>query len=154
LAPQTTQFVIFTLDERRHALSLAAADRVLPMVAVTPLPGAPEVILGMISLHGEPLPVVDLRRRLGMASSAYGAGAHLLIATTPRRRLSIAVDEVLGVELIDSASVAKADAVGPLRGPVKGIASLPDGLVLIHDLEALLSIDDERTLEGALATPA
>lgn len=151
---QVTHFVIFTLDGGRHGLPLAAAERVLPMVAVTPLPGAPDVVLGMISLHGEPIPVFDLRRRLGLAPREYGVGAHLFIASTPRRRLSIPVDEVLGVEQIDSDSVAKADTVVPGLGPVAGIASLPGGLVLIHDLEAFLSIDDERTLDEALAATA
>lgn len=149
-----TPFVIFTLDGIRHGLPLAAAERVLPMVAVTPLPGAPDVILGVISLHGEPLPVVDIRRRLGLAPREYGVGSHLFIATTSRRRLSIPVDQVLGVEQIDAASVAKADAVAPGLGPVAGVASLPGGLVLIHDLEAFLSLDDERTLGEALATTA
>lgn len=143
-------FVIFTLDGIRHGLPLAAAERVLPMVAVTPLPGAPDVVLGMIGLHGEPIPVVDVRRRLGLAPREYGAAAHILIASTPRRTVSIPVDEVLGIESIDSAAVAEADSVVPGLGPVAGIASLPDGLVLIHDLDAFLSLEDERALAQAL----
>lgn len=145
--------MIFTLDGIRHGLPLASTERVVPMVAVTPLPGAPGVVLGMISLHGEPVPVVDVRRRLGLAPREYGADAHLLIASTPRRKLSIPVDHVLGVEQIDSGSVANS-AAAPGLGPVAGIASLPNGLTLIHDLEAFLSLDDERTVDRLLAAGA
>lgn len=145
-----SEFLIFRLDQGRHGLPLAASERVVPMVAVTPLPRAPEVVLGMIDLHGEPIPVVDVRHRLGLSPRDYGVAAHLIIASTPRRRLSIPVDEVLGVEEIHPDSVASASAAVPGLGPVAGIASRPDGLVLIHDLEAFLSLDDERALEQAL----
>ena len=151
LGCHVAEFVIFRLDGARHGLPLAAAERVLPMVAVTRLPMAPDVVLGVISLHGEPVPVVDVRLRLGLAPREYGVGAHLFIASTPRRRLCLPVDEVLGVEEIDPKSVAKADTVVPGFGPVAGIASLPNGLFLIHDLDAFLSLEDELRLAQALA---
>lgn len=73
------QLVAFLIDGTRYAVSLAAAERVLRMVAVSPFPGAPEALLGAINLHGRPLAVVDLRRRVGLAAREYDLAAHLLI---------------------------------------------------------------------------
>jgi purine-binding chemotaxis protein CheW len=62
----TTQLVVFRLDERRYALPLAAVERVVRSVTVTPLPGAPAIVLGGINVHGRVLPVLNVRRRFRM----------------------------------------------------------------------------------------
>lgn len=144
------QLVAFLIDGTRYAVSLAAAERVLRMVAVSPFPGAPEALLGAINLHGRPLAVVDLRRRVGLAAREYDLAAHLLIVSTPRRRLAIATDEVLGPVEIEAGAVAPPQAVLPGRGPLSGVAALPEGLLFIHDLEAFLTPDEERLVDRAL----
>jgi len=66
------QLVVFDLEGQRYALPLGAVDRVLPMVAVSPLPKAPAIALGVINLHGQALPVLDIRRRFGLPTREYG----------------------------------------------------------------------------------
>jgi purine-binding chemotaxis protein CheW len=148
------QLVIFTIEGVRYALPLAAAERVLSMVRVSPLPGAPHVVTGVINLHGSPVPVLDIRRRLHLPPHEYGVSAHLFVARARERRIAIPADEVLGVSSIDAGAVTSTGAVLPGLGLVRGIACLPDGLVLIHDLEAFLSMDEERTLDEALEAQA
>jgi len=121
------------------------------MVAVSPLPGAPPILAGVINLHGSVVPVVDLRRRLGSAPRPYGLGAHLLLVTSLRRRLALSADQVLGVQTIREDSVVPSRLLAPALGGVAGIAALPDGLLFIHDLEAVLSGEDEERLDSALA---
>jgi purine-binding chemotaxis protein CheW len=143
--------VVFSLDDQRYGLPLPAADRVLPMVAVSPLPGCPDVVLGAINLHGTVIPVLDLRRRLGLPAGEYGPAARLLVARTPHRTVALPVDEVSGVADVPVEDVVPPDAVIPGIGHVSGIAALADGLLLIHDLETFLSIEEERQLAAALA---
>lgn len=142
--------VVFLLDGRRYGLVLAATERVLPMVAVSPLPGAPDVVLGVIDLHGEVVPVFDLRRRLALPAVDYGPAARLVIARTTRRRVAVAVDDVPGVVEVVGDSIIDPDAVVPGIGHVAGIAALADGILLIHDLDSFLSIDEERQLSNSL----
>lgn len=142
--------VTFIVDGTRYAVSLSATQRAFPMVAAAAVPGAPPVVLGAVNIAGEVVPVVDLRRRLGLAPRSYGLGAHLLLVRTPRRPLAVAADEVQGVVDIDARSIAPREAVIPGRGPVAGIAALPDGLLFIYDIEAFLTQDEERQLGRAL----
>ena len=144
------QLVVFLIEGQRYALHLPAVERVLPMVAVSPLPKAPDVALGVINLHGRVIPVVDLRRRFGLPPHDYGLSAHLLVVRTARRTLAIAAEEVIGVREIAAEVVTPPDAVLPGIGHVAGIAALPDGLLLIHDLDSLLSLGEERRLTKAL----
>lgn len=142
--------VVFVLDGQQYALRLSSAERVLPMVAVSPLPRAPAIALGVINLHGQVVPVVDIRRRFGRPSRDYGVGGHLLVARTSRRMLALPVDDVLGVREIAHDAVMSPDAVLPGIGHVAGIVALPDGLLFVHDLDTFLALDEERQLGEAL----
>ncbi|MBI4390574.1 MAG: purine-binding chemotaxis protein CheW [candidate division NC10 bacterium] len=142
--------VVFALDGQRYALPVPATERVLPMAAVSVLPKAPAVALGVINLHGQILPVLDIRRRFQLPAYDYGPTAHLLVARTARRTVAFPVDEVLGVREVPTGAVASPEAVLPGIGHVAGIVSLTDGVLFIQDLDAFLSLDEERVLTEAL----
>jgi purine-binding chemotaxis protein CheW len=144
------RLVVFVIEEQRYALPLAAVERILPMVAVSPLPEAPAVALGVINVHGQVLPVLDIRRRFGLPPRDYDLRSHLLLARTSRRTLALPVDEVLGVSEVAAEAVAPPDAILPGIGHVAGIVALADGLLFIHDLDAFLSLDEERRLTESL----
>jgi purine-binding chemotaxis protein CheW len=144
--------VAFAVDDRCLALDLDAVDRVVPMVAVTPLPRAPEVVLGAIDVAGAVVPVFDIRRRLGLRPREYGPDACLVLARTERRSVAVPVDEVHGVREVDAAAVAGAETLMmPGREHVAGVVALDDGLLLIGDLDAFLTVEEERMLRPALA---
>lgn len=142
---------VFSTDGQRYAVPLLDVDRVLPMVAVSPLSEAPEVVEGVVNVRGEVVPVVDVRRRLGLPGRQQGLAARLVLVRTARRTLALAVDSADGVSELDASAVASAEALIPGARYVAGIAALPDGLLFIHDLDAYLSLDDERRLDAALA---
>lgn len=148
--PQNLELVVFALAGQRYGLKLTAVETVLPMVAVTPLPGSPDAILGAINVHGDILPVVDLRRRLGLRLVDYGPEARLLLARTPHRLVALAVDDVLGVIELPEEAVVEPDELASGMEHVPGIAKLPDGVLLIQDLDSFLSDDEERQLAVSL----
>jgi len=149
-SPGFSQLVVFVVERQRYALALAEVERALPMAAATPLPAAPPIVTGVLSLHGTPLPVVDLRRRLELVPRAPRPEDHLLVVHTPRRTLALCVDEVQGVLEVPAERITASTAVVPGIGQVAGIVALPDGLLLVHDLDALLSLDEDRQLGAAL----
>jgi purine-binding chemotaxis protein CheW len=51
------KLVVSNLDDRRFAMPLSAVVRVERIVAITPLPKAPEIVLGVINMHGQVIPV-------------------------------------------------------------------------------------------------
>jgi purine-binding chemotaxis protein CheW len=144
------QLVVFIADGQRYALPLVTVQRVLPMVAVSALPGSPAIALGVINLHGRVVPILDIRRRFGLPPRDWGLTGHLLVARTSRRVLAVPVDEVLGVSEVVEEAVARPDAILPGVGHVAGIVALPDGVLFIHDLEGFLSLDEEQRLAEAL----
>ena len=148
------QLVVFQLEERRHALALGSVERVLAMVAISPLPEAPPIALGVINVAGAIVPVFDLRARFAFPRRDYGLGAHLVLVRGARRRLALATDQVLGVIEVAAEGVTTPDTAVPGTRSLAGIAALPDGLLFIHDLDALLSLEEEQRLDRALETRA
>ena len=145
-----SQYVVFALDEWQVALRLAGVDRVVWAVGVTPLPEAPEIVSGVINVQGRIMPVVNLRRRFGLAAREMDPGDRFLIAHTARRTVALWVDEVSGVIEPTAEEVVQAAEILPGMGYVEGVIKLPDGVILIHDLERFLSMEEERMLEGAI----
>lgn len=143
-------FVAFVVAGERYALAAGRVERVLPMAAVSPLPKAPAIALGVLNIHGRVTPVLDTRRRLGLAPGEYGPSTHLLVARTSRRVVALAVDEVLGVREVAAEDVSSPAAVLPGIDHLAGIVVLTDGLLVIYDLDSFLSLDEERLLTAAL----
>ena len=143
--------VAFVVGDRRCALDLAAVERVEPMVAISPLAGAPPGVLGAIDVRGTAIAVLDLRGRLGLPAASPDPDGALLLAHTSRRAVALPVDEVLGVRTVDPAEVTDPERLDLERPFAAGVSTLTDGLLVIHDLDGFLSEDAERRLTPALA---
>ncbi len=144
------QLVVFLIGEQHYALPVFSVDRVLQMVALSPLPKLPDVVLGVLNLHGKVIPVLDICCRLGLPHRDYGLTSYLLVARTMRRTVSLPVDQVLGVREVRVEAVTPPDVVLPGIAHVSGIVALSEGLLFIHDLNAFLSLDEEEGLTAAL----
>ncbi len=147
------QLLELALDDQRYALHLSAVELIVRMVAITPLPQAPPIVLGIVNVHGRVVPVVDLRRRFRLPQRPPRVSDQLIIGHSIRRPLALAADAALGVIECPMTTVVAAGAVLPALGYVAGIATLPGGLVLIHDLDTFLSLEEEQTLTAALQRP-
>jgi len=143
-------YVVFRVEGQRYALHLLQVERVISMVAISTLPKTPPVVAGVINYRGSIVPVLDLRPRFGLRHREFGLTDHLLLVRTTRRMLALPVDEVLGVNEISVDNLLTPSAILPGVGYVTGIVALADGLLFIHDLEALLSMDEERRLAEAM----
>ena len=93
---QRSDFIIvFTLDDQRYALPLPAADRVVRMAAITPLPNAPGIILGVVNFQGRVIPVINVRRRFCLPEREIALTDQLVVAHTARRPVALVADAVL-----------------------------------------------------------
>jgi purine-binding chemotaxis protein CheW len=143
------QLLVFEVQHQRHAVALANVQRVVPAVAVLPLPEAPTAVLGAIDVAGQVRPVVSIRRRLGLPERGPSSRQQLVLARTAVRELALLVDEVHGVLACDATRLAQA-APGGAQDVLQGVVQLDDGLLLIHDLEGFLAPAQEHLLEAAL----
>lgn len=86
--------VTFSVGPQRYAMAVAHVDEVLRIVALTPSPGAPPFIEGVINRRGMTTPVIDLRKRHGVAAGPYDASTHILITSIHGKTTGLIVDDV------------------------------------------------------------
>ena len=151
---QSAHWVVFYLDGGRYALPLSAVDRIVRAAYVTPLPLAPDVVLGAIDVEGQVLPVFNMRRRFRLPERTIGPADHFLIARTTRGAVVLAIDSAQGILDCPATPLIDAPSVGSNLGHIRGVIQLEDGLVLIQDLEHFLSSDEARTLDEAMREQA
>jgi purine-binding chemotaxis protein CheW len=146
--------VVFALDEPRYALLLSAVEKVVRAVEITPLPKAPEIVVGVINAQGRILPVLDIRKRFRLPAREMKPDDRFIIARTSRRQVALVVDSVVGVHKLAEREMVSAKEALPFAQYLKGVAKVENNLVLIHDLDQFLSLDEERVLDTALAKGA
>lgn len=146
------ELVVFELGQRRYALPAHGVRRVLPALDVAPLPAAPPVVAGLVNLHGSPVPVIDLRHRLGLPPRPPALTDRLIVADTGRRTVALQAEAAVALQRVPAADVLRPEAFGAEDAGLTGVVCLPDGLLFIHDLEALLSGAEETAVAAALAS--
>ena len=142
--------VAFTLDGQRYALDLSAVERVERIVEITPLPKAPEIILGVVNVRGDVVPVVNIRKRFRLPEREISLSDQLIIANTSARTVALVVDEVIDVIAVSGSAVIDGGEILPGMDYVEGFMKLSGGMVLIHDLEKFLSLKEAKALEGSM----
>jgi len=148
---ELTQLAVFRLDDQRYALKLAVVERIVRAAEVTPLPKAPTIVLGVIDLEGSVLPVLNVRRRFRLPEREICPTDQLLIAQSDGRTVVLVVDEVQGLIERSPIEIVEAAQIVPGLEHIQGVIKLDDGLVLIHDLEKFLSLDETRSLDEAMS---
>lgn len=143
-------YVILCVDASRIALPLPVVERVIQAVELTHLPGAPDIVLGVLNLQGRVIPVFNLRRRFGLAERALALSDHIVIARARRRPVALVADTVSGVTACAEPDWIDAARILPRLDHVAGVVRRDDGLLLVHDLDRFLSLDEEAGLEAAL----
>ena len=118
-------------------------------VEVTPLPDAPDTILGLINVQGQIMPVVNVRRRLGLPEREVELSDRLSILHVLFGQPPLLVDAVSGVVEPEGQEVITAEKILPGAGCVGEVAKLAEEIVLVQDLDAFFSFEGEEALSGA-----
>ncbi|MGC3990744.1 MAG: chemotaxis protein CheW [Chthoniobacteraceae bacterium] len=142
--------MIFRLEKLRLALPLAVVDRVVRAVKITPLPGAPGIVIGAVNVAGSVLPVLNIRQRLFGVSRPILPSHQFIIAQSAGRRVVLVMDEAAGVTNRRPSDIVDAPGIAQGLEHVRGVVKLEDGLAVIHDLDAFLSVDEATELDRAL----
>jgi purine-binding chemotaxis protein CheW len=141
----------FDLETQRYALRLSAVQQVARMVAVNPLPKAPDIVFGVINVHGKIVPVLNVRRRFGLPGKReIDLNDQLIIANTLRRSVALVVDSVIGVLDLPAAQMIETNAIVPGVKHVQGITNLNGDILFVHDLDSFLSLEEEDQLHDLL----
>lgn len=119
-------------------------QEVLKKAPVTPVPGAPRAVAGLLNLRGAIVTVLDIRPHLGVSIGGPAeAGAHLLLRDGSEI-VALRIDRIGEVVNVSEESFEPPPDTlrGPARALITGVYKLPDRLMLALDLDVALNTDD------------
>jgi purine-binding chemotaxis protein CheW len=126
------------LGGRSFAVEIVDAREVIVLDAITPVPGAPAPLVGVMNLRGTALPVIEARPLLGLP--VRGALRALVVADGDRRA-AVLIEAVLGL--------AGFDDVAPIAGDEGVPSALVRGRVITETGETVTLLDGPALLAAA-----
>jgi purine-binding chemotaxis protein CheW len=134
------QLLAFELDGAPYAVPVERVRQIIRMRPITQVPGFPEDVRGVISIRGEIIQVVDLRRRLGVEPIEPTRGSRIIVASTSSGEATgMIVDSVREVMRVSAEAIRP--ATGSESGAIENLCARGDQFVSVIQLDRVLSID-------------
>src|SRR5262249_34294954 len=150
------RFVTFKLGDGVFAADVFSVERVLRYTEPASVPDLPPWVEGVIDYRERVIPVLDLRRRVGLPVVTRGHETRVLVLTTQAGWIGAIVDEVLEVAVVPATSVSPPPPLfrGMAAEFLRGIVKINDALIVILDVDRVLTSVDQIQLEQAMAVVA
>ena len=139
------EFLSFTLGAEHYGVDILKVQEIRGYDSVTRLPDAPDYIKGVINLRGTIVPVIDLRLKLRLEDARYDAFTVMIVLNVEDRVVGIVVDSVSDVIQLDPEDIREAPALSSTDLDtrfIRGLATLGERMVILMDIEALMSSPD------------
>ena len=136
------QLITFILGEEKYGLDILAVRELISYPeGLTQIPGMPDFIVGMFNLRGLVIPVMDLRKKFGMAFEELHEYSVIIIVQVEEKNIGLIVDSVADVIFVKEEDIQETTemAVHVDTKFIKGIAKTKDEMVILMDIDNLLS---------------
>jgi purine-binding chemotaxis protein CheW len=134
------EVVCVQIAKQRYALEAAEVREVFRLADLAQLPGAQPPVFGVTVWRGDLLLLLDLRRALGLSSTALNDLRHVVVLAGKTASVAILVDEIEGMQIIRATDVRPTTgSTSAVREFVRGVTS--DALIVL-DTKALLRVLD------------
>lgn len=137
---ETFHLVTFQLGNEEYGIEIASVQEIIRATDITPVPGAPSHVRGVINLRGKIIPVVDLRTRFALPQTEADDSQRIVVIELKEKRIGMLVDGVSQVIRIPAGIVEEMpeEAVNIAENFIKGVGKLDNRLVIILDLNKSL----------------
>lgn len=142
------QLLIFNIDGKRYAIHVWAVERVVPAVEITPLPEGPDIVDGVINVHGQVIPVLNIRRKFRLHERAMDLDDNIVIVKGSKWTVAFVVDSVEGVIKRRQEEITPSESILPDMEYTEGVIKIHDDIVFLHDIDRALSFEEKGKLEA------
>ena len=149
---ETSRFLIFSLNLEQYAVPLLKVKEVIALTEITPVPYSPPHFKGIMNLRGQVISVVDLRLKLKMSQAQVSQETAIIILDLGYLSLGIIVDSVESVLAVANGEVQPPPDVGGANTSyIKGVVRKDKKLILLLEIEHVLSVEDLKAARGTQA---
>ena len=144
------QLVTFSIGDEEFGVNILKVQEIIRTMEITKVPRAPEFVEGVINLRGKVIPIIDLRRRFGLAPKAHDKNTRIIVIEINNIIVGFVVDAVSEVLRFPASTVEPPPPVvaGVESDYISGVGQLQDRLLIMLDLDKLLSSEDVEMLSA------
>ncbi len=138
--------LVFSIGEKDYGVDITQVREVIRKKKVTPVPETAAFVEGVFSSRGRVIPLINLRKKLGMTSEEVSSG-RVIITTIRDHWTGILVDQVKAIITLEPGAVTRPDEMLQGAGYFVGVARWKGQLVLLIDLPGFLKVEEIGTLQ-------
>jgi purine-binding chemotaxis protein CheW len=144
------EYLTFRLDQEEYGIDILKVQEIRGYEQPTRVANAPDFIKGVVNLRGTIVPIVDMRLKFGCSKAEYNAFTVVIILNLRHRIVGIVVDSVSDVMELPAESLKSAPEMDSVidSGAVLGLGSLGDRMLILLDIERLMSAADMGLVGG------
>lgn len=134
------KYLTFVLGQEEYGISIRHVQEIIGVLPVTPVPGTPSDVLGVINLRGKIVPVTDLRQKFGIVPMPATSETCIIVVRAHGVAIGIIADRVREVTEVpgDTIEAPPQFGVDVDISHVLGIATTPSGARILLDIERVL----------------
>ncbi|MCL1893113.1 MAG: chemotaxis protein CheW [Holophagaceae bacterium] len=134
------QLVTFTLDGVEFGLDIAKVQEITQRFNITPVPGAPSFVVGVLNLRGQIIPVIDSRRRFHLTPTQPTPKNRVIVIDLAGQATGLQVDAVSEVVKLDDFSLRETPPLvaGVRSDYLAGMVLAGSRLITLIDLDKIL----------------
>ena len=144
LASEAREYLTFRLDQEEYGIDILKVQEIRGYEPPTRVANAPDFIKGVVNLRGTIVPIVDMRLKFNCSKAEYNAFTVVIILNLRSRIVGVVVDSVSDVMELPAESIKAAPEIDSVidSGAVLGLGSLGDRMLILLDIERLMSAPD------------
>ena len=142
--------IIFEIEDQKYALPCSIVSKIINSVLITPLPHTPKKILGIINIHGDIVPILNIRHIMELPPKDIRLTDKIIVIKTETRLIAFIADTVEELAEIDDDKYVNMDEIIPNPDIYDGTIKLDYGLIMIYNAEKFLTLNEEEILDNVL----
>jgi chemotaxis signal transduction protein/hemoglobin-like flavoprotein len=130
----------FELAGESYGVEISTVREIIRVQEITRVPGVPDVVEGIINLRGVVVPIVDLRKRLGVTVTEQGINSRVIVTEIDEALVGVLVDAVTGVIRLTSENLQTLSKHAQTADShyLEGVAQFDERLVVLVNIVAAL----------------
>lgn len=140
-----TQYIVVRIGSEKYGIDIGYVDNIVRMQKITKVPMAQDYFAGIINLRGEIVPVMSIRKKMGLSEDVFTGKSRIIILKVEERgNLGIIVDEVREVITLSEDDIEKVSNGGSSHGTPKqsfinGIGKNGEELISLFEINDIIS---------------
>ncbi|KGG80787.1 chemotaxis protein CheW [Caloranaerobacter azorensis H53214] len=144
------QYVIFKIGNEEYGIDIMNVKEIGPYQKSVKVPNAPSFVEGIINYRGNVIPIISLHKRFNIEQKDIDNNTRIIVINLKDKQIGFIVDEASQTIRLNDKDIDPApDIVAGIDSRyIIGVGKLDERLIILVDLEKILTEDEKKKIES------